>query len=250
MPHSKNRILARVNTVDLKDLEPHLRLVQLQHGRILADARQRIHNVYFPHEGILSSVVELKTGWGIETGMIGNDGVFGGAQAIGHRMSLNQVMVQVPGWATVVNADVIRDVADASPDFRGLLVKYEQFFLAQVQQTTACNALHSVEQRMCKWLVRMYDLVGTDLPLTQEFLAQMMGVRRPSVTGVAIQMQNEGLISYRRGKVQILNIDLIQKRGCECPHTVREHYVEMFGSVGEPPAFPIGSGIEKTPIGD
>jgi CRP-like cAMP-binding protein len=228
-------------------LEPHLRLVELEHGRILADSRERIHEVYFPHGGILSSVVELKTGWAIETGMIGNDGVFGGAQAIDNRMSLNKVMVQVPGWATVVAADVVRDVADSSPDFRGLLVKYEQFFLAQAQQTSACNALHSVQERMCKWLVRMYDLAGTDLPLTQEFLAQMMGVQRTSVTGVAIQMQTEGLISYRRGNVRILDIDLIQRRGCECPETVRQHYGEMFDFSHRPPR--TRSAVEG-PIGD
>jgi CRP-like cAMP-binding protein len=235
-PHLKNRILAKVSAVDLKDLEPHLRLIELEHGRVLADSRQHVHKVYFPHAGILSSVVELKTGWGIESGMIGNDGVFGAAQAVDHKMSLNKVVVQVPGWATVIDGEVIKNFADSSPGFRGLLVKYEQFFLAQVQQTTACNALHSVEERMCKWLVRMYDLVGTDLPLTHEFLAQMMGVRRTSVTGVAVQMQSEGMISYHRGKVHILNIELIQRRGCECPQTVREHYMKMFGSVegGQP----------------
>jgi hypothetical protein len=204
--------------------------------------------VYFPHGGILSSVVELKTGWAIETGMIGNDGVFGAAQAIDHRISLNKVMVQVPGWATVVDADVVRDVADSSANFRGLLVKYEQFFLAQAQQTGACNALHSVQERMCKWLVRMYDLAGTDLPLTQEFLAQMMGVQRTSVTGVAIQMQSEGMISYRRGNVHILDIDLIQRRGCECPETVRQHYGEMFGDLGDRP--PCTRSALEGPIGD
>jgi CRP-like cAMP-binding protein len=249
MPHSQNRILARIGLVDRRDLEPHLQLVELGHGQILADSRERIDKVYFPHEGILSCVVELATGWGIETGMIGNDGVFGAAQAMDHQLSLNKVIVQVPGRATVVNANIVKDVADSSSDFRGLLVKYEQFFLAQVQQTSACNALHTVEQRMCKWLVRMYDLVGTDLPLTQEFLAQMMGVRRTSVTGVAVQMQNEGLISYSRGKLHILNIELIQKRGCECPETVREHYVEMFGNVGVPLARN-GPVVEQTPIGD
>jgi CRP-like cAMP-binding protein len=233
MPHSKNRILSRVSPVDFRHLEPHLRLVELEHGRILAGSRQRMHHVYFPHGGVLSAVVELTTGLGIETGMIGNDGVFGAAQALDHKISLNKVMVQVPGWATVVDAEVIKQAADASQDFRALLIKYEQFFLAQVQQTTACNAVHDVEQRMCKWLVRMYDLVGTDLPLTQEFLAEMMGVRRTSVTQIAVQMQKEGLISYHRGKVRIDSIELVQKRACECHATVREHYEEMFGNTAE-----------------
>jgi hypothetical protein len=106
-------------------------------------------------------------------------------------------------------------------ELRGLIVKYEQFFLAQVQQTAACNALHSVEMRTSKWHLRMNDLVGTDLPLTQEFLAQMMGVRRTSVTGVAVEMQRAGMITYSRGRIQLLDVEMIRQRACECEGDVR-----------------------------
>jgi CRP-like cAMP-binding protein len=150
-------------------------------------------------------------------------------------------MVQVPGSATVVDAEHLKAVALSSPDFLALLLTYDQFFLGQVQQTTACNALHSVEQRTCKWLVRMHDLVGDELPLTQEFLAQMMGVRRTSVTGVATQLQKEGLISYRRGKIQILSMDLVERRACECHSAVREQFVELFGHTDKTPK-PSGAG--------
>ena len=238
MPHhSNNRILSTVSAEDMADLQPHLRLVELEHGRVLAESRQRVHKVYFPHGGILSSVVELKTGWGIEVGMIGKDGVFGAAQAMDDRMSLNKIVVQVPGWASVIDAEAVKELAGSSPEFRGLLVKYDQFLSAQVQQTAACNALHTVEQRMCTWLVRMHDLVGTDLPLTQEFLAQMMGVRRTSVTAVAVQMQSEGLITYRRGHIRIVNMALIQKRGCECHESVREYAPDIFVDAAEPTLF-------------
>ena len=186
-----------------------------------------------PHSknNILNQVspVDLDDGSSIETGMIGNDGAFGAGLALDSKVSLHKVMVQVPGWATVVDAEHLKAVALSSPDFLALLLKYDQFFLGQVQQTTACNALHSVEQRMCKWLVRMHDLVGDELPLTQEFLAQMMGVRRTSVTGVATQLQKEGLISYRRGRIQILSMALVESRACECHRAVREQYVELFG---------------------
>src|ERR1700712_306797 len=117
--------------------------------------------------------------------MIGNDGVFGAIQALDDKVSLNHVVIQVPGAASVISSDRLREVIDALPLMRGLLIKYEQFFLAQVQQTAACNALHNVQARTCKWLLRMHDLVGSDIPLTQEFFAQMMGVRRTSVTEVA-----------------------------------------------------------------
>ena len=233
MPHSSNAILSRVSPVDLEDLRPRLRLVELPHGEVLSRSRERINQVYFPHGGILSSVVELEDGSAVESGMIGKDGVFGAAAALDNRLSLHMVMVQVPGYASVVDADHLKAVAQSSSEFLGLLMKYEQFFLAQVQQTTACNALHTIEQRMCKWLVRMHDLVGDELPLTQEFMAQMMGVRRTSVSAAAAQMQKQGLISYHRGKVRILSIDLVQRRACECQQTVRDHYAELFGPTGK-----------------
>src|SRR5438552_18819854 len=101
-------------------------------------------------------------------------------------------------------------VADKLPAFRGLLVKYEQFFLSQVQQTAACNAVHTVHARTCKWLLRMHDLVGNDLELTQEFLAQMMGVRRTSVTQVAGDLQKEGMITYSRGRIHIVDLEQVR----------------------------------------
>jgi CRP-like cAMP-binding protein len=241
IPHSKNNVLSRVSPVDFEDLRPHLRLVELQHGRLIAQSRERVRQVYFPHSGILSCVVDLDGGASIETGMIGNDGVFGAGLALDSKVSLHKVMVQVPGSATVVDAEHLKAVALSSPDFLALLLKYDQFFLGQVQQTTACNALHSVEQRTCKWLVRMHDLVGDELPLTQEFLAQMMGVRRTSVTGVATQLQKEGLISYRRGKIRILSRDVVERRACECHSAVREQYVELFGYTDKTPK-PSGTG--------
>jgi CRP-like cAMP-binding protein len=220
-----------VSPVDLLDLQRHMRHVELPHGRVIAESRQRVPHVYFPHGGILSCVVELESGWSIESGMIGKDGVFGAGSALDSKLSMHKVIVQVPGSATIVDADHLKAVVHSSPAFLALLMKYELFFVAQVQQTSACNALHNVEQRTCKWLVRMHDLVGDELPLTQEFLAQMMGVRRTSVTHVAITLQQEGLISYSRGKMRILNIDLVQKRSCECAATVRDLYVELFGSM-------------------
>lgn len=229
MPHSKNNILNQVSPVDLEDLRARLRIIELQQGRVIAESGQRVLQVYFPHSGILSCVVDLDDGSSIETGMIGNDGAFGAGLALDSKVSLHKVMVQVPGWATVVDAEHLKAVALSSPEFLALLLKYDQFLLGQVQQTTACNALHTIEQRMCRWLVRMHDLVGDELPLTQEFLAQMMGVRRTSVTAIATQLQKEGLISYRRGRIQILSIALVERRACECHRAVREQYVELFG---------------------
>jgi CRP-like cAMP-binding protein len=230
MPHRQNFLLNRLDADVLRRLLPNLSVVQLASGDVLAGTHERVEKVYFPHTGIISCVVETIGGGAIETGMIGNDGAFGSSQALDDKVSLNHVVMQVPGAASVISSDHLRKAADELPVFRGLLVKYEQFFLAQVQQTAACNALHTVRARTCKWLLRMQELAGDNLPLTQEFLAQMMGVRRTSVTGVATELQSSGMISYSRGHIHIKDLEQIRQTACECDADVRSHYRRMFHS--------------------
>jgi len=230
MPHRNNFLLSRLEPALLAQIEPHLSLVALHHNDVLAETHQRIEKVYFPHSGIISCVVELIGGGAIETGLIGNDGEFGASQALDDKVSLNHVVIQVAGVASVISSDRVREFARALPAFRGLLVKYEQFFLSQVQQTAACNAVHALKARTCKWLLRMHDLVGVDLPLTQEFLAEMMGVRRTSVTDVAGELQNAGMITYRRGRIHIVNLEQVRQWACECDEHVRSHYRRTFQS--------------------
>jgi CRP-like cAMP-binding protein len=210
---------------------PDLRLVDFRQGAVVADCHHRVQRVYFPHNGILSAVVELKNGQAIETGMIGRDGEFGAAQALDDKVALNKIVIQVPGSASVLEADRLRELADRMPPLRALLLKYELFVVAQVQQTAACNAVHDVHARTCKWLLRMHQLVGDDLPLTQEFLAQMMGVRRTSVTETAIGLQKSGLISYHRGHVHIEDVSRIRAQACECHDTMESHFDAIFASV-------------------
>jgi CRP-like cAMP-binding protein len=230
LPHSENFILNRLSAEAFARISSDLIVVELPQGEVLAETHARIDKVYFPHGGIISCVVETIGGGAIETGMIGNDGVFGGAQALDDKVSLNHVVIQVAGAASVISTDQLRKAVDEVPELRGLIVKYEQFFLAQVQQTAACNALHNVEARTCKWFLRMHDLVGSALPLTQEFLAQMMGVRRTSVTGVATEMQKAGMITYARGHIRLLDVEMIRQRACECEGDVRSHYRRVFHS--------------------
>jgi len=154
--------------------------------------------------------------------------------------SLNKAVIQVLGIASVIDATRLSQIADELPPFRTLLMDYEQFFLAQVQQSAACNALHHVEARMCRWLLRMHELAGPDLPLTQEFLAQMMGVQRTSVNGVATSLQKSGLISYMRGSLHIIDLAAVRQRACKCEEDVRSHHRIIFGadrSSSEAPAY-------------
>lgn len=236
MPHHKNALLSRLEPKVFARLEPSV--IELPQGEVLGEVHQQIEKVYFPHSGIISCVVELIGGGAIETGMIGNDGVFGGAQALDGKVSLNHVVMQVKGTVSIANLDKVAKLAEEFVDFRRLLVAYEQFFLAQVQQTAACNAAHNVQARTCKWLLRMHHLVGTELHITQEFLAQMMGVRRTSVTQVAQELQRAGMITYARGKVQIVDLDQIRRAACECNDDIQSHFNRLF-----PPQSPSDSGL-------
>jgi hypothetical protein len=226
--HLDNQLLARLDRVTFAELVPHLTVVQLCVHDVIAETHAHIQRAYFPHAGIISCVVELSGGGAIETGMIGSDGQYGAGPALDHKVSLNHVVMQVPGTASIMDADRLRDLAQENPKFRQMLMHYEQFFLAQVQQTAACNAVHDIESRTCKWLLRMQKLVGDELPLTQEFLAQMMGVRRTSVSEIAGKLQNAGMISYRRGVVRILDSVKIQERACECDASINSHYDCIF----------------------
>jgi CRP-like cAMP-binding protein len=151
----------------------------------------------------------------IETAMIGKDGLFGGGPALDHKVSMNHVVMQVPGTLSTMDAGRLRVLGQKHPAIREMLICYEQFIVAHVQQTAACNAVHNVASRTCKWLLRMQRLVGNDLPLTQEFLAQMMGVARSSVNKIVGELQDRGMITYSRGRLRIIDTDKIQQQVCE-----------------------------------
>jgi CRP-like cAMP-binding protein len=226
--HTANKFLTLLSPSDLALFEADLRVVQMPHGQVLAEPHQVIKSLYFPHGGIVSYVVAMSDGNMIETGMVGRDGVMGALQALDEKVSPNRIMVQVPAQASVVDVDVVRRALDASPSLRVMFAKHEQFFVAQIQQSAGCNASHTVEARMCRWLLRMHDLTGPELPLTQEFMAQMMGVRRTSVSLVASQLQEARLIAYRRGHVRIVNVEKLTKVACECYEAVNTHYRKIF----------------------
>jgi CRP-like cAMP-binding protein len=198
---------------------------------VLAEAGSPIRQVYFPYSGVISLVVELDVGTMIETAMVGRDGVLNAASALDGKVSLNKGIVQSAGSAGTIEINRFRRLANEFEPFRSLLIRHEQVLFAQSQQSAACNASHSVEARMCRWLLFMRDLAGSDdLMLTQEFLAQMLSVRRPSVSIVASPLQKAGLIKYSRGRMRLLDIKGLQKRACECYGTVKAHYQRLLSA--------------------
>jgi CRP-like cAMP-binding protein len=222
IPQSPNHLLASLPEADFAFIRPHLRSVLLEHEFVLARAGDVIPVVYFPRTGVISLVVSLSEGEMVEVAMIGRDSVFGASMVHDGAISLNDAMVQLPGSAFTLELPHFRAAAEQSALFRETLVKHEQILLIQAQQSAACNAYHSVEARLSRWLLRMHDLFDSDmLPLTQGFLAQMIGVRRNSVSLVANTLQQAGLIRYRRGHIEITNLEGLKETSCECYETVK-----------------------------
>jgi CRP-like cAMP-binding protein len=233
MPNS-NAILASLSASDAQALRPHLKSVQLQSKSILFDVGDIIDSVYFPTGAVVSLVVGLSTGEMIEGAMLGKDGVVGAAAALDSKMALTQAIVLLPGEAFVCNAALFKGVALQSEKLLSLLFRHEQALYAQAQQSTACMATHDVQSRLCRWLLRARDLSGSDhLPFTQEILAEMLGVRRTSVTVDAHTLQRAGLIKYSRGKIQILDVDGLHESACACYETVRSQYARLLSSEPE-----------------
>ena len=224
-----NRILESLEPADLDAIRPHLRQVGLTAGTVLADPGDDIERVYFPHSGIISFMVSLDDGSLVQTLMVGADGVVRAAQALDDKTSLNKIVVQVQSSAAVIDRDEIRRIARERPNVRDLLATHEQFVLADIQQTAACNARHDIEQRCARWLMRMRDLIGEELPITQEALAEMIGVRRTSVSRLALMLQQVGAIDYQRGNIKVTDADRLLASSCECHQAVRSNYKALFG---------------------
>jgi CRP-like cAMP-binding protein len=221
----ENQLLASLCAMDAgSTLIHHFKTVDIAQEQVLAEPLEQMHHVYFPYSGIVSFLVPLSDGHVVQTGMVGRDGAVGGLQALDGKVASNKIVVRVPGRAVTIEADRVGEMAQASSGIRSLFLSHEQFFLAEVQQSAACNAVHTIEQRICRWMLRMSDLIGMNVAVTQELLSQMIGVRRSSVSLAAGSLQQAGLIRYRRGHIQIVDIERLKQSSCECYKAVRDHY--------------------------
>jgi CRP-like cAMP-binding protein len=226
----KNLLLRLLSPADLKLLTPHLRSAHFEQQHVLFEAEEQIDHVYFPTSAVISLVITLSTGEIIEAAMVGIDGVVGASAALDGKISLSRGIIQLAGEIIVCDIDALKSVALQSPKLLALLVRHEQTVYAQAQQSAACFATHQVEARLCRWLLRARDLSASDhLPFTQEYLAEMLGVRRTSVTAVAHTLQAAGLIKYARGKIQIVNAEGLKDTACECYASVKAHYERLIG---------------------
>ncbi len=220
-----NRLLGAFESASRARIDPHIQAVSLKLGDVVCEAGGFLEHVYFPRGAVLSLLTVLKNGAAIETANIGNEGAFGLFAAMYSRVSFNQCLVQLAGPLARVPVEAVRREFEQSAHVRNLLVSYSETQLAQVQQTAACNSVHTIQQRLCRWLLMMHDRAGRDeLSYTHEFLAQMLGADRKSVTLAAQAMQAVGLIGYRRGTIQIKDRSGLEKMVCECYAIVQERF--------------------------
>ena len=220
-----NRLLDVLETASRERIDRYLEPVKLKLGALVCDAGGLLKHAYFPEGAVLSLLTVLEGGAGIETANIGREGAFGLFAAMYSRVSFNRCIVQMEGAMVRCPIELLQSEFKTSEHVRNLFVSYSETLLSQVQQTVACNALHSTEERMARWLLMMHDrAAGEPLPYTHEFLSHMLGANRKSVTLGAQSLQNAGLITYRRGNITVLNRPGLERASCECYAVVRERF--------------------------
>lgn len=223
---SGNRILAALPDSAFQQLEPDLRHVTLPQGTTCMEAHDPIDQVYFPASGMVSLFVATGGGGMVETSSIGREGAIGLQCGFGPRLSFTRAVVQIPGRFSTISAARFERMVSCTPLLRDLIVRYTEMLWSQAQQNAACNAIHDGSSRLCRWLLQCADRTGSDqLPLTQESLAEMLGMRRTTVTLLAQQLQNRGILRYSRGRITVLDRAALQKHACGCYAAIKHDFL-------------------------
>jgi CRP-like cAMP-binding protein len=219
---SQNGFLKSLSEGDFDAIRPHLITVELSQGLPLIKLGQAVERAWFPHTAVISLVVELEAGERVEVAMVGRDSVLG---AFGAPVGLIDAIVLLPGLASAIDVDKLGAAAAQSAALRQTIGRHGQALFVQAQQSAGCNASHSVEARLARWLLRVRDLCGRDqFDLTQELMAQMIGARRNSVSLIARTLQEANYISYSRGHVEILDVAGLSRTSCSCYAAVKAQY--------------------------
>lgn len=239
MPRSraplKNSLLASLSADDYALIAGHFTQIELEKGRLLYDPGDRIDTVYFPIDAVISLMTLMESGAAIESATVGREGGVGLLAALSPRIALCRCIVQVPGRAVRIGVGPMVDVVARSPGLRAVVERHNDALMGHAMQSVACNALHSVEARFCRWLLSCRDRIDSDtINLTQEFLADMLGVQRTTVTAVAGALQAKNLIRYRRGVVDIVDRPGLEAVACECYGAVRRIYQTLLPNAFAP----------------
>src|SRR5215204_131584 len=230
---TSNRILNALPAEEYERLSPHLEHVPLSLRQTLYRPEQPITHVYFPESGTVSIVSVFEDGRNVEVGMVGNEGMFGVNVFMGSVRTHLEAVVQLPGEGYRMRADVLKDEFKQCGPLQDVLLRYTQAFITQVAQNAACNRAHHIEGQMAKWLLMCQDRAQSqELELTQEFIATMLGVRRPGVTETAGLLRDRGLIDYVRGHITIANREGLEALTCECYQLVTKEFARLLSGNG------------------
>jgi CRP-like cAMP-binding protein len=218
----RNRLLLALPSRDLKRLMPELEQIRCQRGQVLMDTDSSLDHVFFPDSGVVSVVAVYSDGSSIEMATIGREGFTGVKAVFGARRSSFRLLVQIPGSAAKMSRAAFTRAMESMPRFRRLMYAYVHAFLEQVLVSAACNGAHSLKERLARWLLMMRDRGDDDaLPITQDLLAEMLGVQRPTITNAAWELERADLIARGRRQVTILDRQGLTKASCECYRLVR-----------------------------
>jgi len=225
-----NRLLARLPQEEYERLLPHLGPVSFALGEVIYESGGRQSHIYFPTTAIISLLYLMENGSSAEMGVAGCEGLVGVALFMGGGTVPNRAVVQSAGAAFRMKTKVLQEEFTRGGTFQRLLLRYTQALMTQMSQTAVCNRLHTVEQQLCRWLLLSRDRLQTDeLVMTQELIANMLGVRREGVTHAAGRLQESGLISYVRGRITILDRRGLESAVCECYRVVKDEYDRLLG---------------------
>ena len=225
-----NRLLARLPAEEFELLRPHLERVRLTHGDPLIRPGEPIRVIHFPVNCLGSLVAVMEDGATVESGAVGREGMVGIPTLLADGVTPMQTLVQVPGEAYAARASAVKAVFDRGGAFQKLVYRYVHTLFIVASQTAACNRLHRIDARLCRWLLMSADGVGSeDLRLTQEFLAVMLGVRRAGVSEAISEMETQGLVRHSRARIEILERRRLERAACECYHAVRSEYQRLLG---------------------
>lgn len=231
--HSENHLLAALPAADLERLIPQLELVAAPLGEVLYEPGVQMQNVYFPIDSIVSLLYVMENGASAEIAVIGNEGIVGVSLFMGGETTTSRAVVQSAGHAYRMRGPLLKDEFFRAGPMQKLLLCYTQALLTQMAQTAVCNRHHSLDQQLCRWLLLSLDRLPTnDLVMTQELIANMLGVRREGVTEAAGNLQRAGLIEYRRGHITVLDRPGLEARVCECYAVVKNECDRLLPDVG------------------
>jgi CRP-like cAMP-binding protein len=221
----KNQLLAALPEADLQRWLPKLEWVDLPLGHVVGESGVDLRHAYFPTSAIISLLYVMENGASAEIAVAGFEGLIGMSLYMGGGSTPSRAVVQSAGEGFRISAQAISEEFNQSAPVMHLLLRYTQALITQMSQTAACNRHHSVDQQLCRWLLLSLDrLPGNDLRMTQELIANMLGVRREGVTDAALNLQKEGLIRYARGHIHVLNRPGLERRTCECYGVVKREY--------------------------